>query len=135
MKLTEEYLEYIVDESKGIVVCKVKPGYWGEKILEIINRITGSHDFSWAVHCNIFTEKRYPNKNQFVAVAKCSPEDTFNEQTGKRIARERLKKKLMRVIENGTNRMRCSLDNVEYACWKELHKGEDDDEWYWGEDW
>ncbi len=135
MKLTEQYLEYIVDEKKGVVVCKVEPGLWGEKILEILRNLTGSHEFAWAVHCNIFTEKRYPNKNQFVAVAKCSPEDTFNEQTGKRIAKERLKKKLMRVIENGTRKMNSHLDKVEYECWKEWHKGGDYDEWYWGEDW
>ena len=135
MKLTEEYLEYIVDESKGIVVCKVMPDLWDDKIMEILMGITGDPNFSWSLRSAIFMGKQLPNKNQFVAVAKCSPEDTFNEQTGKRIAKERLKKKLMKVIENGDLKMNSYLDKVEYECWKELHKGKDDDEWYWGEDW
>ena len=54
--------DYIVKENKGVVVCVMS--VWNDE----------------------YTNSR---KFRFSGVAKCSPEDTFSEETGKKIAQRR----------------------------------------------
>ena len=87
-----ESLEYLVYENKGIVVCKL----WDCKDLAIkcIKKYGG-------LECK--TDK-YAIENIFTGIAKCSPEDEFDLEYGKRLALDRAKAKRSKAIKDGIRR-------------------------------
>ena len=86
-------VKYKVYADKGIVVAIIRPG-----TCDAINEFNKKYmaqttagielDFGWNKASDHFA---MPAK--LTAVAKCHPEDTFNEELGKRIAFNKLRKK------------------------------------------
>ena len=101
--MKDEYVKYYIDEEKGIVVCRIKQrdatSYMDKTIKAYsINKLT---DKFLIMHCdNIWSYyfDTMPNDNQLFGKAVCLPEDTFNVNTGKRIAKEKLKVKLFNHV-------------------------------------
>ena len=90
-RIVKNDLEYWIDEEKGVVVCKI---YDCHKIpLNRIYKYTGinyepSDEQYW----------RYIIDYMYVGVAKCAKEDTFNKETGMKIALTKAKIKRGRAI-------------------------------------
>ena len=103
IKLKDDYVKYYIDEEKGIVVCRINPwaatSYMDKTIKAYSsNKLTGKF---LRMHCdNIWSYcfGTIPNDNQLFGKAVCLPEDTFNVNTGKRIAKEKLKVKLFNHV-------------------------------------
>ena len=103
IKLKDEYVKYYIDEEKGIVVCRIKPrdatSYMDKTIVAYSsNKLT---DKFLRMHCDHIWSYYFdtmPNDNQLFGKAVCLPEDTFNVNTGKRIAKEKLKVKLFNHV-------------------------------------
>lgn len=76
-------VEFIVNEEKGIVVCKI----WdcGDIAFRRIQKYTGRTLSPFCLDYDI--------NDVYVGVAKCSPEDTFNLGKGKKIALVKAKRK------------------------------------------
>lgn len=78
---SEEYfVRYFVNKEKGVVVCKLEDCY--------DSLIADMHIKGYPVDENL----EIPN--EFIGKAKCSPEDTFDENIGKNIAFNRAMIKL-----------------------------------------
>lgn len=103
-KLMEE-VTFIVDKENRIVKCLPKlAGPLGlQRSAEgmVANMVNNKMEMFVVTESTIlFTPglKEYRlNKNQCFAVAKCSPNDTFDEKIGKRVAFNKLKLRLERV--------------------------------------
>lgn len=100
-----DQVTFIVDKENRIVKCL--PKYAKQMGLQkaaeclVANMVNYKMEI-YAVSENqlLFTPafKQYRlNKNQCFAVAKCSPNDTFDEKIGKRVAFNKLKLRLVRV--------------------------------------
>lgn len=100
-----EDVTFIIDEENRIVKCI--PKYEGPSGLQsaaedlVANMVNEKMnmllvDESTLLFTSAFREYRL-NKNQCFAIAKCSPNDTFDEKIGKRVAFNKLKLRLERV--------------------------------------
>ena len=86
IKIREQDCRFIVKRDEKVVVCilpKTKFLFIDFINLNLPNFITDE-----------IYEKRLELKNYYVGVAKCSPEDEFNEEIGRRVAFAKLKEKL-----------------------------------------
>lgn len=83
-------VEFIVKADKGVVVCKLYN--CSEIPVRRISKQVGTI-FPYSV-------ENYEIDNVYIGVAKCSPEDTFDEETGKRIALTKAKRKRGQAINN-----------------------------------
>lgn len=100
-----DQVTFIVDKENRIVKCL--PKYDKAMGLQIaaeclvanmVNDKMGIYVVSDSVLLFTPAFKQYRlNKNQCFAVAKCSPNDTFDEKIGKRVAFNKLKLRLVRV--------------------------------------
>ena len=86
-------VEYRVYADKGIVVAIIRPDAY-EALEEFNNKYMAQSTsgiklgFNWSS-----TSPHFGMPKKLTAVAKCHPEDTFNEELGKRIAFNKLRKK------------------------------------------
>jgi hypothetical protein len=103
-KLMED-VTFIVDKENRIVKCLPKlAGTLGlQRAAEdlVANMVNEKMEMfvvtdTTLLHSPAFKQYRL-NKNQCFAVAKCSPNDAFNEKIGKRVAFNKLKLRLERV--------------------------------------
>lgn len=78
--------KYIVNKEAGIVVCVITTKF------NVTNR-----ELWWNSLIDDFLDKREPY--EFVGVAKCHKDDTFDEQKGKYIAESKAKCKLYSNVE------------------------------------
>lgn len=83
-------VEFITKADKGVVVCKL---YNCEEIA--LNRVIKQCSASIP-----FNVSSYLIDDVYVGVAKCAPEDTFDEETGKQIALTRAKRKRCQAANN-----------------------------------
>lgn len=103
-------INYIVDKEKGIVTAEISNckddvkkhiakqfGFIGE--LDELNK-------DLAKACRI--------SDKFTGVAKCHPEDIFDEEVGKRIAKQRVLDKYSEARVNALNRVDNLIDNWSY---------------------
>lgn len=78
-------ISYNVDKEKGIVVCLLHC-----RIYNAINYVN-SHFMqnNLAVYLDFGKDERFYMPCKFTGIAKCSVDDEFDEEVGKRIARQR----------------------------------------------
>ena len=67
-----------------------------------IDKFMGNHSWCW-------TSKGYLMPGEFRAVAKCHPDDVFDEAKGRDIAKERLMKKYYKAFDARIDRFRSDL--------------------------
>ena len=97
-KATESIVKYRVDEKNKRVVC----------IITGCSNIAVSRIVRYTKHIvNLSNTKRYQLADEYVGVAKCNEKDTFDVQTGKRIALTKAKK----ARANAVNRMIAKFNN------------------------
>lgn len=91
---------FVVDEDKRTIVCYITNTR--DMFRDFVS------DFHWALYSYMldYSEKKEPftlMPNRFVGVATCSPDDTWNEEFGKRLAFDRMKEKLHRSFFKRAN--------------------------------
>lgn len=92
-------VEYFVIKNKGVVVCKL---HNCETIAaDRIIKYTGM---------KIKNPYKYFIDNIFVGVAKCSPDDTFNEEYGKKLALTKAKASRGKAVNN---MIKCFIEDKE----------------------
>ena len=90
-------VEFFVNKEKGTVVAKFN------NVTPLINTVLYRLCNQYRVSClddNIEYSNIYNKIGGIRGVAKCAPEDTFDEKTGKKLAITRLKFKTARAINN-----------------------------------
>ena len=99
--LEPEDCKFVVDKANQRVICYLEgTQYMFEDFCNMNSRVTTTcdYDYNWRNNVNaensFVTKLRMPNK--FVAVAKCNPEDTWDEQIGRAVAFSRLKDKVVK---------------------------------------
>lgn len=104
MKIKLDSIKYKVDKKNGVIICT---GKWNlQNIYDFF-----PENLSWIAYDYIRT---YFNALKYdcitiKAIAKCSPEDEFNEITGKRIAESRMQIKMYNTITNALNSFKKTL--------------------------
>ena len=103
-KLFNNQLEYAVNEDKGTVACYFKSNEPQENIwVDILDAMQENLDsparecYTDAIHLVFKTIDEYPNK---YGLAKCLPDDTFDIEFGKRMARNQLRDRINRCKIN-----------------------------------
>lgn len=81
-------VEFKVFADKGVIVCRLLD----------CEEIAISRIFKYVKISCIFNYDKYLINDVYTGVAKCSPEDTFNEEYGKKLALSRAKKKRGKAI-------------------------------------
>lgn len=84
---------FVVNEKKGTVTCIMDFNLQLKKLK------------LWGSACACSWKRQFPDincwgKGKIVTVAKCSPEDTFSEKAGRRIAEGKAKVKLFKIAKN-----------------------------------
>lgn len=89
--------KYFVNEKKRTVTCKIyfKKDECRDGWFSAYTFCDKLYRSSTQLYNSISIFKLLPS--QCVAVAKCHPHDTFNIETGKRIARNKLRKRLVKA--------------------------------------
>lgn len=97
--------DYYVNEEKGVVVCKLTD-CWNGLVCDMCRK-------GWPVHPD------FELRNEFVGKAKCSADDTFDVEKGKKIAFKRAyakfvaaKAKALRSFQEENNRIHDELNNT-----------------------
>lgn len=87
-------VEYRVYAEKGIVIAMIRPNS-NEALEEFNNKYMAQSTSGIELGFNWWnsTFMHFAMPNKLTAVAKCHPEDTFDEELGKRIALNKLRKK------------------------------------------
>lgn len=80
-------LQYLVNKDTGVVICKLL------SCEDIVYARIWKYTFYET--CSI---PNFDIKNTYVGVAKCHPEDTFDEKFGKKLALDRAKAKRKKAI-------------------------------------
>ena len=102
-------VEYKVYPENGVVICRLLncKDVPYSRIIKYMQQ--------WPMN-----DSKYETDNVFIGIAKCSPEDTFDEQYGKKLALERAKEKrrkafndMVRLYVNDT--MRGLNDLIQYG--------------------
>lgn len=90
---------YYVDEKEKQIICRITKKSdrrlnnclaAQDFCLDVIRTITGNLTFIPTIHLL---------PAQCIAISKCHPDETFSEETGKRVARDKLRKRLMKAIK------------------------------------
>lgn len=106
---SQEY-KYKVFPEKGLVICectvhlnwyKLPNNIWDIAKLKVLNKHYKNLDESWP-------------EFKLRAIAKTHPSDTFNEETGKRIAKSKVNIKLYRMLEHCVKLMAENLYKTAY---------------------
>lgn len=97
-------IEYFIDRGKGIVVAKLEKNEVEKELLKLACYWTNPIHFEWTWENPFYKSKTFKTLSAITARATCSKDDAFDENVGKRIARERLlnkfdKKKLSFIKE------------------------------------
>lgn len=100
---------YFVNKEKKQVVCILKNKH---NLKE--NRVGVAQRFCSVLYSNYVSEnidfQLVPS--QCIAIAKCHPEDMFNEETGKRIARNKLRTRLLTAVYNKIKQKKNMFDSA-----------------------
>lgn len=85
-------IEYFIDREKGIITAKLEKSEVEKELLKLARYWSRPVLFEW--EDSLYNSKMIKALSAITARATCSEEDTFDENIGKRIARERLLNKL-----------------------------------------
>lgn len=102
-------VRYTVVKNKGIVKCTVDN--CRNDAIDNFNRkflSTATSDL-WVL---AYESEKFVMPNKFTAVARCHPEDEFDEEAGKRIAFAKLNKKYHRSVDRHLANIMTALDNT-----------------------
>lgn len=117
---SQEY-KYKVVPEKGLVICecavkldwyKLPYNIWESTKLKVLKKYNKDLNQSWP-------------KFKIRAIAKTHPRDTFNEETGKRIAKSKVNIKLYRMLEHCVKLIADDLYKTAYfatKCKKSIYK-------------
>lgn len=108
----KEDIRYIINKKAGMVIC----------VLSGCKYIACKRVFKYTHYYNNFLWKI---NNTFVGVAKCAPEDEWDEEFGKKLAFFRARKKRNKAINNAVNEAIKTIENEvetlkKYGIHKEL---------------
>ena len=102
-------IEYIVNKDKRTVVAMIKfeeqqecfknCGYIFDRLADALDMIKGK-ELSWPTKSYLNLDKKMYFPRYMSAKAKCNPEDEWNEEYGKELARQRLVDKIHRYRSN-----------------------------------
>ena len=100
MRMTDE--RFIVNEERGIVVCRQKYaiGY-------VINGYDGNHGFSYEMTGEVFT---------VTGVARCSKDDKFDERTGRMISQTKANIKAYGKYKNWARSVFAEVTKLVETC-------------------
>lgn len=104
-------VEYKVFAEKGIVIATIRPDSYevfDEFNHKYLAQATSGLELDTAM---TRASVHFMMPKKIVAIAKCHPEDNFNEETGKRIAFKKLKNKLERSKNKRLYRVLTCLRN------------------------
>lgn len=105
--------KYYVNKEKRTVVCVIESREYDA--LDYIEKGLGDINF-YDTPMTKKNEKNYLMPTRFVGVAKCSPQDEFNEETGRTLAFHRAKLKydasFMRVVDYCIQQQCVVLDHM-----------------------
>ena len=93
--MNRQEVEFLEFPNKGVVVCKLSG--CGDIPLTRIEKYTRNV---------VVNDPRYTIEDTFVGVAKCSPDDTFDLEYGRRLALVRAKSKRGAAINKALERFR-----------------------------
>ena len=98
-KVTIEGRDFYINYRKKTVTCRIKANcnILDSPYYDFISSVIGGWR-STNMPKSLMIENLYGNK-EFVAVARCSPQDKFNEVKGKRIAESRAKTAAFKYFE------------------------------------
>ena len=107
-KLFNNQLEYAVNEDKGTVACYFKSNepqenIWFDILDNMLDTLNSPVDKLYSPHMMFMAIDEYPNK---YGLAKCLPEDTFDIEFGKRMARNQLRDRINRCKINFLDKYR-----------------------------
>lgn len=103
-------VEYKVIPEKGIVIAKIGGTYWDA--MEAFNRKFLSTSTSSLEINNFGRDEKFCMPYMFKAVARCHPEDIFDEEKGKRIALNKLSEKYNRSLDKHLANIMLALDKT-----------------------
>jgi hypothetical protein len=98
-----EYV-YFVNKEKKQVVCKLRNKKDKDAnfvivansfMMECLDNLLCHKNFD---SCGIFMYSESLRPSQSMAIAKCHPDDVFNVETGKRIARNKLRRRILKQV-------------------------------------
>ena len=89
---------YNVDRENRIIACWFRGGkaYWAVSLYTMVDKITQDASFTYPYS---LVDKALDDIPSFSARAKMHPDDIWDEELGKKIAKERLKDKFNKVKE------------------------------------
>ena len=134
-KLFNNQLEYAIDVDKGTVACYFKttePQYsiWFDILDNMLDTLNSPVDKLYSPHMMFMAIDEYPNK---YGLAKCLPEDTFDIEFGKRMARNQLRDRINRCKINFLDKYRdkyllikTQYENREATLYSKLVESTDD---------
>lgn len=101
-------IRYMVDETKGIVMATLNNCKYNA--IDTANNWTGCRRIDRRnVETRINENKKYLIPNKFIGVAQCSPEDEWNEEVGKQIARDRLLNKYHNSLNKALKKINADI--------------------------
>lgn len=87
--IRKEDVKYIVNPEQKKVIAYIEGTKW--MFCDFVSENYPHFDMSW---CDDPLEERLEMPNKFVGIATCSPDDVWDENTGKLIAFDRMKENL-----------------------------------------
>lgn len=84
-------LQYVINEEKRTVTC-IAWNCSGDLYEQLLKKVESDYIF----RAIIDHDEQLLLKHKYVGTAKCSPEDTFDIETGKKIARAKMREKYTR---------------------------------------
>lgn len=116
---------YHINKEKGVVVAIIKSNYSEpQDIFESIvtkNRKAGKLNI-FSMYDPYFNFDKTGMKNQYVGIARCSKNDTFDEEFGKNLALARAKVKKTYDLQKQFFKYVDSLDDINYIVGKKYDK-------------
>lgn len=109
----EDSVRYIINEEKRIVVALMEKCQWD--LIQYLNQKIPNADFLIS-GLSSYSGKTLNIGDTYRGIAKCSPEDVFDEEIGKELASKRAKEKYerakSRVLENVAGMFIHNLQNA-----------------------
>ena len=98
--IPKNFIEYHIDEKRGVIACTIKRDFAHSYVSNILYRLKKKHIIRYeSIETILHYGDHYPiSKQQLVGVAKCSPNDEFDIDKGKKIALDKLSMKIWKFI-------------------------------------
>jgi hypothetical protein len=98
--IDKKKINFEVNKEKRTVCCYMKSHYANEYAQEVKSRILGNKyvDINDSNYFDFFLFPERHWHNTISGIAKCSPNDEWNEEIGKRVAFLKLKNKILKAL-------------------------------------